>query len=205
MVYRKPADEPTVEPTDTDPEPSATSADADPAAATAADALLPAPVGSPAERLLMADNIVKNHVIVALSLGLVPLPLFDLALLSGNSVLLVRALSQLYDVPFEQHRVQAIVVSLVGGSLPVLGVMGLSAGAKWLPGIGSLLGSGAVAVTGGALTYAVGQIFIRHFEGGGTLLDLDPSRLRERFRAEVANGRAVAAKARASATDAAAH
>ena len=154
-----------------------------------------------AARTLEVENVVKNHVIVALSLGLVPLPLFDLALLTGNSVVMVRSLSQLYEVPFEEHRVQAIIVSLVGGSLPVLGVVSLSAGAKLLPGIGTLFGSGTVAVTGGALTYAIAQVFMRHFEGGGTLLDFDAAKLRERFRREVAKGKAVVAEVGEAATN----
>jgi hypothetical protein len=41
--------------------------------------------------------------------------------------------------------------------------------------------------TGGfasASTYAVGRVFIQHFESGGTFLDFDPDKVRAHFEAE---------------------
>ncbi|WP_295884364.1 YcjF family protein [uncultured Thiohalocapsa sp.] len=146
-----------------------------------------------------ADIRIKNHVLVATTLGLVPLPLFDLALLVGNQVAMVRGLSQLYAVDFDEVRTRAIITSLLAGGAPVLAVVGLSSGAKLMPGIGSLLGSGSVAVGGGALTYAVGQVFVQHFEGGGNLFNVDPARMRRLFARKVKEGEAVAAEARAEA------
>jgi uncharacterized protein (DUF697 family) len=168
------------------PSPNAAAATAEPAASEGADAV-------PSARRVQADNIVKNHVMVAMSFGLVPMPLFDLALLSGNQVAMVNSLSGLYGVPFEKQKVQSIIIALVSSALPVLGVIGLSSGAKLIPGIGSLFGSGTVAVTGGAVTYGVGRVFIAHFETGGSLLDLDPAKMRDLFKQEVRNGKAVAA------------
>lgn len=153
-----------------------------------------------ATRRRQADNQIKNHVLAATTLGLVPLPLFDLALLIGNQLAMVHGLSRLYGVPFDKLRTRAIVTSLLAGSTPVLSVMGLSSGAKLMPGIGSLLGSGTVAVSGGALTYAVGQVFVFHFEGGGTLLDFDLEAMRGLFKRKVKEGEA--AVARAAETDA---
>ncbi len=177
---------------------SAETAETPPAAETAAaaapDLTAEADCAS-AKRRVEADNIVKNHVMVALSFGLVPVPLFDLALLTGNQVSMASALSELYGLPFEKQKVHSIVIALVSSALPVLGVIGLSSGAKLIPGIGSLFGSGVVAVTGGAVTYGVGQVFIAHFESGGSLLDLDPAKMRALFKQEVRNGKAVAAEA----------
>lgn len=146
-----------------------------------------------------ADVRIKNHVLVATTLGLVPLPLFDLALLVGNQVAMVHGLSGLYGVPFDKHRTRAIVTSLLAGSAPVLTVVALSSGAKLMPGIGSLLGSGSVAVGGGALTYAVGQVFAQHFEGGGNLFDVDLKAMRRLFARKVEEGEAAAAEAQAEA------
>jgi len=150
-----------------------------------------------ATRHQQAKNRIKSHVLAASTLGLVPLPLFDLALLVGNQVAMVYGLSRLYGVPFDKLRARAIIASLLAGSAPVLSVVGLSSGAKLMPGIGSLLGSGSVAVSGGALTYAVGQVFVQHFEGGGSLLDLDPAAMRRLFRRKVKEGEAAAASAEA--------
>ena len=35
-----------------------------------------------------------------------------------------------------------------------------------------------------AVTWAMGRIFIQHFETGGTLLDFDADKMREHFQAE---------------------
>jgi uncharacterized protein (DUF697 family) len=147
-----------------------------------------------------ADNLIKNHVIVAMSFALVPMPLFDLALLAGNQVAMVNALSELYGVPFEQNKARSIVIALVSSALPVLGVAALSSGIKLIPGIGSLFGSGTIAITGGALTYAVGQVFAAHFAAGGSLLDLDPAKMRDLFNEEVKKGKAAVAGFRAKTT-----
>lgn len=150
-----------------------------------------------ATRRTQADNQIKNHILAATTLGLVPVPLFDLALLIGNQVTMVRGLARLYGVPFDQVRTRAIILSLLAGSAPVLGVVGLSHGAKLMPGIGTLLGSGTVAVTGGALTYATGQAFKRHFEGGGDLFDIDLPALRRVFQRAFKEGKAATAQAQA--------
>ncbi len=149
-----------------------------------------------AELRASADNTIKNHVIVAMTLGLVPLPLFDVALLIGNQVKMVHGLSEHYETPFEKNRAKSIVISLISGSVPVIGVIGLSSGAKIIPGIGSLVGSGSVAITGGALTYAVGRVFVHHFESGGTLLSFDTKKMRGLFNKELKAGRKAAAEAK---------
>jgi uncharacterized protein (DUF697 family) len=150
-----------------------------------------------AERSAWVESTIKNHVIVAMSLGLVPIPMFDLALLIGNQVAMVNALSTLYEVPFKENVVKSIIISLVTGIAPVIGIMGLSVGIKLLPGIGSLFGSGSVAVTGGAVTYAVGQVFAKHFESGGTLLTFDVNAMREAFKKEFKEGQQAAANVEA--------
>lgn len=174
---------------------------ADSVGAGATETAPPVPPGSedaaPATTRAQADNIIKNHIIVAMSFALVPMPLFDLALLAGNQVAMVNALSELYGVPFEQNKARSIVIALVSSALPVLGVAALSSGIKLIPGIGSLFGSGAIAITGGALTYAVGQVFAAHFAAGGTLLDLDPAKMRDLFNEEVKKGKAAMAGFRA--------
>lgn len=158
------------------------------------------PVGSDEERiaslvrsvrLVKGENVIKNHVMVALSFGLVPLPLLDVAVLTGNQVAMVRSLGAVYGQPFARSRAKASILSLIGGSVPVLGVLGLSTGAKLIPGVGTLVGSGGIAVGGGVMTYAVGRVFLRHYESGGTLLTFDAVKARAQLRREILRGRDV--------------
>ena len=63
---------------------------------------------------------------------------------------------------------------------------------KSFPVIGSVIGGATVSVLSGALTYAVGRVFIQHFEQGGTLLNFDPKKMREHFKRELKDGKEVA-------------
>jgi hypothetical protein len=46
----------------------------------------------------------------------------------------------------------------------------------------------------GASTYAVGRVFIQHFECGGTILSFDPEKVRAHFEKEFEEGKKVVAK-----------
>lgn len=136
-----------------------------------------------------ANGIVKNHIIASIALGLVPVPLFDLAALTATQMSMLRNLSDHYGVSFEEGNSKALLTSLVGGSLPVLGAVGFSSLVKLIPGIGTLGGSASLSIVAGAVTYAIGQTFIMHFEQGGTFEDFDPKQAREFFKREVDNGK----------------
>ena len=43
----------------------------------------------------------------------------------------------------------------------------------------------------GALTYAVGRVFIQHFESGGTFLDFDPAEVSKYFAEKYEQGRKI--------------
>jgi hypothetical protein len=49
-----------------------------------------------ATRAAEVENIIKTHVLVALSLGLIPLPIFDAVVLTTNQVKMVHALGKNY-------------------------------------------------------------------------------------------------------------
>lgn len=145
---------------------------------------------SSATRSAASENAIKSHVLVAFSLSLIPIPIFDFAMLTANQVKMVHALGRIHGgQSFHDSRLEAIILSLVSGALPVLGVQGLSSALKAMPGIGSLVGSGGVAVSGGLLTYAVGRVFVKHFESGGTYLNLDMKKAREQLKKEMEKGR----------------
>lgn len=120
---------------------------------------------------LAAQNVIKTHMVAGSALALLPVPLFDLAALTGTQVSLLRSLSQHYDVDFDEQKGKALLTSLVSGSIPLLAVMGLSSFAKVIPGIGTISGGISMTVLTSSLIYATGQVFVRHFEEGGTLAD----------------------------------
>ena len=151
---------------------------------------------APETRETVANGIVKNHIIASMGLGLVPFPVFDLAALTITQMNMLNKLGQLYGVPTNSTDTKTLLTSLVGGAIPVLSVLGLSSFAKLIPGIGTLAGSAGVSVIAGAVTYAVGQVFIAHFEAGGTLEDFDPKQAKDFFKREFESGKAFVAKLR---------
>src|SRR5487761_2789997 len=54
--------------------------------------------------------------------------------------------------------------------------------ARMVPILGTVVSVVALPAMAGAVTYAVGRVFISHFEAGGTFLDLDPKKMRGYFR-----------------------
>ncbi|ETW98577.1 MAG: hypothetical protein ETSY1_18280 [Candidatus Entotheonella factor] len=124
------------------------------------------------------DQIVRNHALVAAGIGLIPLPLADLAAIGATQLLMIRKLSQCYDLPFSQHRATAFISALI--SAGETGLILTSVG-KWVPGIGAIGLSVTTAAAAGGLTYAIGKVFVRHFDTGGTFLDLDANAMKAYF------------------------
>jgi uncharacterized protein (DUF697 family) len=120
-----------------------------------------------------AQNIVKTHMVAASSLAILPVPLFDIATLTGTQLNMLRTLSSHYNLDFDEQKSKAILTSLISGSLPLVTVVGLSSVSKLVPGIGSIGGGISMTVLTSATVYATGQVFISHFENGGSLDDFE--------------------------------
>lgn len=136
-----------------------------------------------------AKNVVKSHMIAGMSLGLIPAPLFDIAALTGTQVNMLRTLCKQYEVDFDEQKGKALLTSLVGGSLPVMTVLGLSSVVKLIPGVGTVGGGLSMSVLSGASIYATGQVIIRHFDLGGTLEDFDSKYWQKYFKEEFEEGK----------------
>jgi uncharacterized protein (DUF697 family) len=143
------------------------------------------------DRLLLANDIVKNHIIAATGVSLIPVPLADLAAVMGLQVKMAYSLSKLYGVPFKEKLVRSLLTSLVSGASASLAMSGLASLAKAVPGLGSIAGAAGVSATSAAVTYATGKVLTRHLELGGTLDNFDPVKFKEMFKAKVKEGAEV--------------
>jgi hypothetical protein len=63
-------------------------------------------------RRLLADQTVKNWSQWATVAGFIPVPFFDLAAISGVQIKMIYDLCKVYDIPFEQRQVRAILSGL---------------------------------------------------------------------------------------------
>jgi uncharacterized protein (DUF697 family) len=162
--------------------------------ATAAGASPTEPSAS--ERLALAERIVKQNVYWSMGCGAVPAPVVDLVGVGGFQLRMLKQLSDLYGVRFSEHLAKNIIAALVGSiGARALTVATVGSLIKTLPFAGALIGGVlAMPLIAGASTYAVGRVFVRHFELGGTFEDLNLSRARAYFGSQYREGRRMAAE-----------
>ncbi len=141
------------------------------------------------ERERHADTIIKNHIIWSMGAGLIPIPIVDFFAVSGIQLDMIRQLCKLYDQDFKESEGKAIITSLTGSGLARIGAKAMI---KFIPGIGSVIGGVTMAVLSGASSFALGEVFKKHFETGGTFLDFDPKRLKKMYNEKFEKGKKVA-------------
>ncbi|TNC95014.1 MAG: hypothetical protein FD119_2801 [Stygiobacter sp.] len=174
--------------------PAPTAAPAD--SSTAAAAVVPTPdsVG----RDLVAENMIKDYVLAAVAASIVPVPLFDIAAVVAIELRMIQKLSELYGKPFSESLGRSVIASLAGG------VVGYGAGmavavslTKLIPGVGWMLGMVSLPVIAGAATYAIGRVFVKHYENGGDIFNLSADAMRAYYKQQFEKGKALAAKVKA--------
>lgn len=132
--------------------------------------IAPTPLhASPMLCRLKAKQAVRDHVLLSGSAMVIPVPLLDMAAEAAIQVRMVKRLAEIYGVDFGEERAKTLVVAALGG---------FSAG--WAAGNLLRYASFATyftnfwpsAILSAAITYAIGQVFIHHFDKGGGLHDL---------------------------------
>lgn len=135
-----------------------------------------------------ANSVIKNHMIWSMGAGFIPVPIADLFAVSAIQLDMIRQLCKVYDISFKETEGKAIITALTGSGLARLGARAI----KFIPGVGSILGGITLAILSGASSYAIGEVFKKHFETGGTFLDFDPSRLKKYYNEKFEKGKALA-------------
>jgi uncharacterized protein (DUF697 family) len=141
----------------------------------------------------LAGKTVKNYMWFSMGAGLIPVPFLDLAAISGLQLKMIAELCKRYETPFKEQNGKAVIAALLGFIVPESLSRGLMGSLlKAIPIIGPIAGGLSMPLFTGASTYAIGNLFIRHFESGGTLLNMDPQKMREHFKEEFENGKKIA-------------
>lgn len=136
-----------------------------------------------------AKEIIKKNMYWATGIGLLPFPVFDLAALVAIQMKMVRDISKVYGIPFKENCGKSLIFSLMGGfNVFSLSWIAWYSFRKFIPGVGSLMGLASASAFGGATTYAMGKVFIQHFELGGTLLNFNPDEVRKYFQEQYEQG-----------------
>lgn len=154
---------------------------------------IPAPEVPVLSSKQQSESLIKDHVLWSVGCGIIPVPLVDLAGVTATQIHLISKMSAIYGVPFSEHRVKNIITPLIAsvGVVPVAAGL-LSSVVKVVPVLGTVLGVASMPVVAGATTYALGKVFISHFEAGGTLLDFKPEAMKAYYGQMFQEGKLVA-------------
>ena len=145
------------------------------------------------ERQEKALKTVKNYMWWSMGAGIIPVPFVDLAAVAGVQLKVLSEISKIYEVPFSESRGKAAIASLAGFALPhsmAFGAVGSLL--KAIPVVGAFAGAPAMVLFCGGYTWALGKVFIQHFESGGTFLTFNPDEVKEYFKAQFEDGRKIA-------------
>ena len=135
-----------------------------------------------------SQEIIKNHVMWAMGAGAVPLPIIDVAAVTAVQLDMLRQLCAIYEVNYLESSGKSLISAIAGSTLAKIGASFL----KGIPVIGTFLGGISMAAMSGASTYAMGQVFIRHFEGGGSVFNFDMNWGKQQYEQEYEKGKEYA-------------
>ncbi|MGE5458199.1 MAG: YcjF family protein [Methanococcaceae archaeon] len=143
-------------------------------------------------KLEAAQALVKKYMWWSMGAGLIPVPLVDMATVSGVQLKMLNELSKIYGVKFSKNAGKSIISALLGSiSADALSKSYLTSVIKSIPIIG-IVGSVSMPIYSGATTWAIGKVFIQHFATGGTFLDFDPKKVKDYFMKLFKQGQEVA-------------
>ena len=135
-----------------------------------------------------ASWIVKKHALLSAAAGLVPVPLVDMAAIAALQVHMVNELAKHYGVAMSRESGKTAVATLIGSvAPPAMGPSICKAFLRRVPVVGPVVCFFSVSTFASAATYAIGRIFMRHFERGGSVEDFDPAAAQADFAAQLAS------------------
>ena len=148
----------------------------------------------PKNRAAAPHKLIKRYVLFSMGAGLIPIPWLDLGTLAGVQLKMLHRLSRYYGVQFSENKGKSIIAALVG----TITADSLKRGAftsfiKTIPVLG-YIGVFSMPIYAGATTYAIGKVFVQHFESGGTFLDFDPQKVKDYFAHLYEEGKIKASK-----------
>ncbi len=130
-----------------------------------------------------AVRIVDLYSKIAAVGGLLPGNILNFAAILAVMVTMVWRIATTFGQREGQNRIKGSVMALIGAVIPTGLGHGIAAVVTAIPAIiaGSVLYFLVTPVLAYALTKAVGNTFVMHFESGGTLLNFDPRGFQEYF------------------------
>jgi uncharacterized protein (DUF697 family) len=138
-----------------------------------------------------AARVISTAVKWSAAAAIVPVPYVDLLALGAVQVKMVRDLAQVYGLEAEGETLKGVISALLGTLAPAAISGGLLGSAlKVIPVGGTIVGSVGLAAFGSAATYAIGKIFVAHFDQGGTVKSFSAEAIEADLKKEFAKAKA---------------
>ena len=146
----------------------------------ATDATVEAPAAASEINRLKADIVITRHFALAVGAGFIPVPVFDFAAITGVQLTMLAQICNIYKQPFSKEAATSIIASLVGGAVTggEASSLAVSSKLKFIPVVGTAVSWLVTPALAGATTYAIGKVFVRHLETGGSLLTFDGKKMK---------------------------
>jgi uncharacterized protein (DUF697 family) len=128
-----------------------------------------------------AIKIVESYIPWSVAAGIVPVPVMDLAAIIAVQLSMLAKLGDFYEVPFKKQAAKSAATTLMAGCLQQTLAFSLFSSVKFIPVIGQVASLTILPAVTAAGTYALGRVFISHFEAGGTFINFEPSKMRKQF------------------------
>ncbi|MBF0277440.1 MAG: DUF697 domain-containing protein [SAR324 cluster bacterium] len=138
------------------------------------------------------DHLIRNHMYGSFGIGLIPFPFVDIAALTILQVKLVKEIADAYEIPFSREKIKNVLFPLVSAVTPSFIAPSLTSLIKVVPIVGQTAGAVTMPVISGAVTYATGQVFVSHFESGGTLLNINVAKMKAHYSDMFEKGKGIA-------------
>lgn len=133
--------------------------------------------------------IVKRHAYYSSGIGLLPVPFAEVLTVNAVQYAMIKKLASCYDLQFKDQWVKSLVSSLLSGVVSVSIIYGpITNALAIVTGFGWIMRAGVSLSVSGAVTMALGKLFIDHFERGGSLFDLDVKQSNVHLKGELARG-----------------
>lgn len=140
----------------------------------------------------VAEETINRHVYWAVGAGLIPVPFVDIAAVTAIQLDMLKSICEIYEVEYSTEQGKGWIGALATSTLSsIFAKMGAST-LKAIPLIGQAVGMASMAILSGASTYALGYVFVNHFEGGGTLNNFDADKVKQYYLQKVEEGKEVA-------------
>jgi uncharacterized protein (DUF697 family) len=135
------------------------------------------------------EAIIRHSAYGATALGIVPIQGVDFVGVTAIQLNLVRQLSKLYGVPFKEGLARKLIAAVVGGAVPAVLASPVSSVLRKIPLIGLPLCVATSPALNGWSTYAVGQMFAKHFMRGGSFEKINAATMKRDFTQAYSNAR----------------